>query len=145
MWLDESNLLACFEAGVIGQVLERTLNRKGYTCGHEPDSYEFSRYLLHCTYVYGYNNFLFLKSNFFFYYLSISLGGWVATKASGMKKNVYGNIEDLVIDATMVTPTGTIEKNSKLPRISCGPDFHQIILGSEGLLLIVILVDLLFY
>lgn len=25
-----------------------------------------------------------------------SLGGWVATRASGMKKNVYGNIEDLV-------------------------------------------------
>ena len=25
-----------------------------------------------------------------------SLGGWVATRASGMKKNIYGNIEDLV-------------------------------------------------
>ncbi len=35
--------------------------------GHEPDSIEFS-----------------------------TLGGWVATRASGMKKNRYGNIEDLV-------------------------------------------------
>ena len=26
-----------------------------------------------------------------------SLGGWVATRASGMKKNIYGNIEDLVL------------------------------------------------
>jgi FAD/FMN-containing dehydrogenase len=45
--------------------------------GHEPDSSEFS-----------------------------SLGGWVATRASGMKKNVYGNIEDIVISAKMVTSTG---------------------------------------
>jgi len=43
------------------------LGEKGYCTGHEPDSIEFS-----------------------------SLGGWVATRASGMKKNVYGNIEDLV-------------------------------------------------
>lgn len=43
------------------------LNAKGYTLGHEPDSVEFS-----------------------------SLGGWVATRASGMKKNRYGNMEDLV-------------------------------------------------
>lgn len=49
-----------------------------------------------------------------------------------MKKNVYGNIEDLVIDAKMVTSRGVIEKNSKAPRMSNGPDFQQIILGSEG-------------
>ncbi|XP_050422434.1 alkyldihydroxyacetonephosphate synthase-like [Adelges cooleyi] len=105
LWLDESNLLACFEAGIIGQDMERELRKQGYTCGHEPDSYEFS-----------------------------SLGGWVATRASGMKKNVYGNIEDLVIDAKMVTPKGVLEKNSKVPRMSCGPDFQQIIFGSEGTL-----------
>jgi len=63
----------------------------------------------------------------------ISLGGWVATRASGMKKNVYGNIEDLVIDAKMVTCRGVVEKNSKVPRMSSGPDFQQIVLGSEGL------------
>ena len=44
------------------------LEEKGFCTGHEPDSMEFS-----------------------------SLGGWVATRASGMKKNVYGNIEDLVM------------------------------------------------
>jgi len=65
--------------------------------------------------------------------VSISLGGWVATRASGMKKNVYGNIEDLVVDAKMVTSRGIIEKNSKVPRVSSGPDFQQIILGSEGM------------
>lgn len=43
------------------------LAESGFCTGHEPDSMEFS-----------------------------SLGGWVATRASGMKKNIYGNIEDLV-------------------------------------------------
>lgn len=43
------------------------LSEKGFCTGHEPDSMEFS-----------------------------SLGGWVATRASGMKKNIYGNIEDIV-------------------------------------------------
>jgi len=70
------------------------------------------------------------------YFVYISLGGWVATRASGMKKNVYGNIEDLVIDVKMVTSIGEVEKNSKVPRMSSGPDFQQIILGSEGLLLV---------
>ena len=28
-----------------------------------------------------------------------------------MKKNIYGNIEDLVIRIRMVTPLGTVERN----------------------------------
>ncbi len=35
----------------------------------------------------------------------------MATRSSGMKKNVYGNIEDLVIRVRMVTPKGTMERN----------------------------------
>jgi alkyldihydroxyacetonephosphate synthase len=56
----------------------------------------------------------------------------VSTRASGMKKNQYGNIEDLVVHIRFVTPSGTIEKQSLGPRISSGPDFNHIILGSEG-------------
>ena len=58
------------------------LGEKGYTTGHEPDSLEFS-----------------------------TVGGWVATRSSGMKKNIYGNIEDLVVRIRMVTPQGTMERN----------------------------------
>lgn len=105
LWLDEENLVACFEAGVIGQDLERELQSRGFTSGHEPDSYEFS-----------------------------SLGGWVATRASGMKKNIYGNIEDLVVSVKMVTPVGVLDKSGQVPRISSGPDFNHVILGSEGTL-----------
>lgn len=105
LWLDRSNLVACFEAGIFGQDLERELRKIGLTVGHEPDSYEFS-----------------------------TLGGWVATRASGMKKNVYGNIEDLVVRVKMVTSKGVLERNCSAPRVSCGPDFNHIILGSEGTL-----------
>jgi alkyldihydroxyacetonephosphate synthase len=63
-----------------------------------------------------------------------SLGGWVATRASGMKKNVYGNIEDLVVHVTMITAKGTIEKSCLGPRQSTGPDIHHFIMGSEGIL-----------
>jgi len=72
-------MLACVEAGVIGIDLERELAQSGVMMGHEPDSVEFS-----------------------------TLGGWISTRASGMKKNRYGNIEDIVVSITMVTPTGII-------------------------------------
>ncbi|GAA6108085.1 alkyldihydroxyacetonephosphate synthase, peroxisomal [Tachysurus ichikawai] len=103
LWIDEKNLTAHVEAGIIGQDLERQLNESGYCTGHEPDSMEFS-----------------------------SLGGWVATRASGMKKNIYGNIEDLVVHIKMVSPRGVIEKSCQGPRMSTGPDIHHFILGSEG-------------
>lgn len=105
LWLNRDNLTACFEAGVFGQDLERELRSVGLTVGHEPDSYEFS-----------------------------SLGGWVATRASGMKKNIYGNIEDIVIGSKMVTTNGVLERCDLAPRVSCGPDFNQMVLGSEGTL-----------
>eukprot|EP00479_Gromia_sphaerica_P014282 TRINITY_DN8402_c0_g1_i1.p3 TRINITY_DN8402_c0_g1~~TRINITY_DN8402_c0_g1_i1.p3 ORF type:complete len:77 (-),score=14.67 TRINITY_DN8402_c0_g1_i1:22-252(-) len=49
-----------------------------------------------------------------------------------MMKNKYGNIEDIVCEITMVTPTGVIRKSCRGPRMSTGPDIYQILLGSEG-------------
>jgi alkyldihydroxyacetonephosphate synthase len=49
-----------------------------------------------------------------------------------MKKNTYGNIEDIVCNITIVTPTGTYTKEMPWPRISNGPDLHHLIMGSEG-------------
>ena len=49
-----------------------------------------------------------------------------------MKKNVYGNIEDLVVHFKCVTPRGVLEKNCLVHRISTGPDIHHMVLGSEG-------------
>ncbi|MCP9258278.1 Alkyldihydroxyacetonephosphate synthase, peroxisomal [Dirofilaria immitis] len=105
IYIDDKNLLCRAQAGIIGQNLEKQLNEKGYTCGHEPDSIEFS-----------------------------TLGGWVSTRASGMKKNKYGNIEDLLVHVSLVTPKGIIRRQCQVPRISGGPDLHHVILGSEGIL-----------
>ncbi|KAE9419776.1 hypothetical protein Angca_005885, partial [Angiostrongylus cantonensis] len=105
LWIDKENLTCRAQAGIVGQSLERQLNAKGYTCGHEPDSMEFS-----------------------------TLGGWVSTRASGMKKNRYGNIEDLVVHINFATAKGMIHKQCQVPRMSSGPDLHHIIMGSEGTL-----------
>ena len=105
LWFDEENLLAHCEAGIVGQDLENKLAEFGFCTGHEPDSLEFS-----------------------------TLGGWVATRASGMKRNVYGNIEDLIVRIRMVTVDGVMEKKCQVPRMSSGPDIHHMILGSEGIL-----------
>jgi alkyldihydroxyacetonephosphate synthase len=85
----------------VGKELEKKLAPTGLTVGHEPDSAEFS-----------------------------TLGGWVATRASGMRKNRYGNIEDIVIKIKFVTAQGTMEKTVQVPRVSFGPDIHQFIMGS---------------
>ena len=99
-WVDKTNMMACIEAGISGQDLERELNKYGVCSGHEPDSSEFS-----------------------------TLGGWVSTRASGMKKNYYGNIEDIVQNIKFVTSKGTYQKTSEWPRISMGPDINNIIIG----------------
>ena len=39
-----------------------------------------------------------------------TVGGYVSTRASGMKKNVYGNIEDMLRNIKVVTPKGTFTK-----------------------------------
>ena len=102
-WLDEENSQACIEAGISGKELERELGARGYTSGHDPDSIEFS-----------------------------TLGGWIATNASGMKKNRYGNIEDIVLEATLITPTGTVETLQVTPRNSVGMQTRGLLFGSEG-------------
>ena len=107
-YVDKENMMACIEAGARGKEIEQRLAPMGVTMGHEPDSYEFS-----------------------------TMGGWVATRASGMKKNVYGNIEDIVVNVKIVTPKGVVERVSLVPRASTGPDLTQLILGSEGILGIV--------
>ncbi|MEE3259240.1 MAG: FAD-binding oxidoreductase, partial [Candidatus Latescibacterota bacterium] len=103
IWLDEENLQACIEAGISGKELERELSARGYTSGHDPDSVELS-----------------------------TLGGWIATNASGMKKNRYGNIEDIVLEATLVAPTGEVETLHATPRNSVGVQPRGLLFGSEG-------------
>ena len=107
-WIDKENMMACIEAGAVGRHIMSELAKYGVSMGHEPDSVEFS-----------------------------TLGGWIATNASGMKKNKYGNIEDIVVDITVATADGKLERSSAAPRESVGPDLRRLIFGSEGTLGIV--------
>lgn len=104
-WIDRESMMACIETGAVGLELDGVLAKEGYTLGHEPDSFEFS-----------------------------TLGGWISTNASGMKKNVYGNIEDIVVSVKLVTPTGTLARSYNVPRLSSGPDLARMVIGSEGTL-----------
>ena len=103
LWVDKENNMACIQAGKAGKNLERDLAQYGVCTGHEPDSMEFS-----------------------------TVGGWVSTRASGMKKNTYGNIEDILCNVTIVTPSGTYRKSELWPRVSNGPDLNHMVMGSEG-------------
>jgi alkyldihydroxyacetonephosphate synthase len=105
LWIDRENMMASIQAGAVGRHIMAELKKHGVTMGHEPDSVEFS-----------------------------TLGGWIATNASGMKKNRYGNIEDLVLDVSVATAAGTLERTSASPRESVGLDLRRLMFGSEGTL-----------
>jgi alkyldihydroxyacetonephosphate synthase len=102
-WIDPVNRMAKIQAGAAGRMIQPQLARHGFTMGHEPDSVEFS-----------------------------TLGGWIATNASGMKKNRYGNIEDILLDVTVVSALGKLERAQVVPRESIGLDPKLWIIGSEG-------------
>lgn len=100
--LDEVNLRAEVESGVIGERLERALNARGYTLGHFPSS-------IICS----------------------TLGGWLAARSAGQMSTLYGKIEDMVLAMETVTP-GRVRRFTSGPRSSEGPDFNALVVGSEG-------------
>jgi len=108
VWIDKENMMAAIEAGAVGRHIMSQLAKYGVSMGHEPDSVEFS-----------------------------TLGGWIATGASGMKKNKYGNIEDIVVDITVAAADGELKRTTAAPRESVGSDLRRLMFGSEGTLGIV--------
>ena len=69
--------LARVQAGVLGPDLERQLAERGWTLGHFPDSFTHS-----------------------------TLGGWIATRSSGMQSDRYGDIAELTRAVRVATPCG---------------------------------------
>lgn len=100
--IDQESGLARVEAGAYGPDLEDQLNSRGWTVGHFPDSFTYS-----------------------------TLGGWAATRSSGMQSDKYGDIEDIVRSLRMVGPTGTVATRP-IPGRDSGPSVHEMVLGSEG-------------
>ena len=107
---NETDMVITVEAGMSGPDLEKNLNeaaarfgaKRAYTCGHFPQSYEYS-----------------------------SVGGWVVTRGAGQNSTYYGVIADLVIAQEYATPIGNL-KTDGYPRKATGPDIDHIMMGSEG-------------
>ena len=76
--LDRRSGLATVGAGTAGPALETALAGRGFTLGHEPQSWELS-----------------------------TVGGWVATRSSGQRSLGFGRIEDLA-GGTLEAPSGTL-------------------------------------
>jgi alkyldihydroxyacetonephosphate synthase len=100
--IDEVSGLARIQAGALGPDLEEQLGARGWCLGHYPDSFTHS-----------------------------TLGGWVATRSSGMQSDKYGDISDIARGMRVVMP-GKVLAVRPLPHTSTGPSVRQMVLGSEG-------------
>ncbi|MHB1835999.1 MAG: FAD-binding oxidoreductase [Solirubrobacteraceae bacterium] len=100
--IDDASRLARVQAGVFGPSLERQLAARGWTLGHYPDSFPHS-----------------------------TLGGWIATRSSGMQSDRYGDICDIARGMRVLTPSGTLIVRP-VPAASNGPSVREMVLGSEG-------------
>src|SRR6202162_2032228 len=107
--LDETNLTCTCEAGVNGLFLEKHLNERGLTLGHFPSSLP-----------------------------GTTSGGLIATRSSGQESSRYGSVEDMVMGLAVVLPDGTFAAPRPGPRSAAGPALHQLWLGSEGALGVVL-------
>jgi len=101
--IDETNLLASFDAGANGLAAEEAVAARGLTIGHWPQSIAIS-----------------------------SVGGWISTRAAGQFSTAYGNIEDIVYAIEAVLPSGELVQLGKAPRAAAGPDLRHLLIGAEG-------------
>lgn len=100
--IDADSGLARIQAGVLGPYMEEQLAKLGWTLGHFPDSFTYS-----------------------------TLGGWVATRSSGMQSDKYGDIADIARGLRVVRPGGPLVIRA-IPSSSTGPSVRDMIVGSEG-------------
>lgn len=103
-FLDAENLRMEVEAGIMGERLERYLNKRGFTLGHFPSSIVCS-----------------------------TVGGWLAARSAGQMSTRYGKIEDMAYGLEVVT-AGHVRRMMLGPRPVEGPDFNALVIGSEGTL-----------
>lgn len=100
--IDETSGIARIQAGVFGPDMEDQLQSRGWTLGHHPDSFVWS-----------------------------TLGGWIATRSSGMQSDKYGDIADIVVGLRMAMPGQELVLRP-LPSTSTGPSVREMVIGSEG-------------
>ena len=102
--LDGGARLAEIESGIVGEVMERALNHRGFTLGHFPSS-------IYCS----------------------TLGGFIAARSAGQLSSRYGKIEDMVVGLEAVLPDGEVVRLDE-GMLARGPELSQLLIGSEGTL-----------
>jgi len=106
--IDRLSRAARIEAGALGPEIEAQLRPHGLTLRHFPQSFQIS-----------------------------TLGGWIATRSGGHFASLYTHIDDFVESTTTVTPAGRLETR-RLPGSGAGPSPDRMIIGSEGMLGIIV-------
>jgi alkyldihydroxyacetonephosphate synthase len=105
--IDTDSGLARIQAGALGPHLEAQLAAQGWTIGHFPDSFTHS-----------------------------TIGGWAATRSSGMQSDKYGDIAQIVRGIRVVRPSRDGRDGvlviPAIPSASTGPSVREMIVGSEG-------------
>jgi alkyldihydroxyacetonephosphate synthase len=102
--LDERSQVAVFEPGMQLPAAEGTLNARGFTLGHFPQSYEYA-----------------------------TVGGCVATRSAGQASTGYGRIDAMVVGLEATCPAGDVDLLTA-PASAAGPDLRELFVGSEGAL-----------
>ena len=110
--LDATSRTVTVEAGMRAAALERYLGEHALTLGHFPQSFEY-----------------------------VSLGGCVATRSAGQASSGYGSIEKMVLGMRLAAPAGDIELPA-VPATAAGPGVRQLLVGSEGILGVLDLLEL---
>jgi alkyldihydroxyacetonephosphate synthase len=103
--VSSEELVCDVEGGINGERFERELARRGYTFGNFPSS-------IYCS----------------------TVGGWLATRAAGQLSTKYGKVEDRIVGLTFVTGRGDVIETDGPARAMRGPNWNQLLLGSEGTL-----------
>ncbi len=106
--LDAASQVVTAEAGIIGGRLEGFLNDRGFTLGHDPQSLEHS-----------------------------TVGGWIATRATGTASARFGGVEQMVRGLEGVLPSGEAFRIPVRPRSPGGLDALQLLCGTEGSLAVI--------
>jgi alkyldihydroxyacetonephosphate synthase len=110
--LDATSRTVTVEAGIRAAALERYLSERALTLGHFPQSFEY-----------------------------VSLGGCVATRSAGQASSGYGSIEKMVLGLRLAAPAGDVELPA-VPATAAGPGVRQLLVGSEGTLGVIDLLEL---
>lgn len=106
--LDSTSQVVTAQAGVTGGILEDFLNDRGFTLGHYPQSLHHS-----------------------------TVGGWIATRATGTASARYGGLEQMVRGLEGVLPSGEMFSIGVRPRSPGGLDALQLLTGAEGSLAVI--------